>query len=122
MRSYPAVRRARVWSLTIAGVFAAASLCACGAPDYNAMGVAYDKNVHDSCVSTASKSNPAAMAETYCSCVVTQLDKLPVQQRLALSPTSQQVTDAAATCNAQVAGPPAATNDTAAPAPSNAGM
>ena len=96
-------------------------MAGCGPAFDNAMGAAYDKKVHDDCVTTASTNNPAALAEAYCSCVVVQLDKLTVQQRMALTPTSPEIHDAAATCNAQVQAT-APTNDVSAPPPSNAGM
>ena len=103
---------------TVAALAAAASLTACGPPDYNALGTVFDKSMHDGCVSTASKNNPAPLAEAYCSCVVTQLDQVPPQQRVGLNASSPQVTNAMSTCNAQVqASPP--TNDMTAP-PTNA--
>ena len=102
-----------------AALAAAASLTACGPPDYNALGTVFDKSMHDGCVSTASKNNPAALAEAYCSCVVTQLDQVPPQTRIGLNASSPQVTNAMSTCNEQVQASPA-TNDTAAP-PTNAG-
>ena len=112
MNVIPTARRvAMVIAVSLA---AAASLTACGPPDYNALGTVFDKSMHDGCVSTASKNNPAALAEAYCSCVVTQLDLVPPQQRIGLNASSPQVTTAMTTCNAQVQTAPA-TNDTTVP-------
>jgi hypothetical protein len=111
--------------LAAAAALAAVSLTACGPAFDNTV---FDKAFHDSCVGSASANNPAATAEAYCTCVMTQLDKVPVEQRKALTPTSQPVTDAETMCSAQVQGSaPAATNDTGAapaatPPPSNSGM
>jgi hypothetical protein len=67
-------------------------------------GAVFDKNLHDSCFSTASAKGGPAAAETYCSCIVVQLDQVPVQQRIALSATSDEVTHAESYCNAQASG------------------
>jgi hypothetical protein len=118
-----ALRLGRV-GLAVAATLAAGWLAGCGKIDDNALSATFDKSMHDSCVSTATgKGAPAAAAEAYCSCVVTQLDAVPISQRMTLSPTSDKITSAENVCNAQVAGTstPAASNDTtavpAAPAP-----
>ncbi|HEX3917993.1 MAG TPA: hypothetical protein VHW60_11705 [Caulobacteraceae bacterium] len=119
-----ALRAGRV-GLAVAAMLTAGWLAGCGKMDDNALSATFDKSMHDSCVSTATgKGAPAAAAEAYCSCVVTQLDAVPISQRMTLSPTSDKITSAENVCNAQVSGsgtPPAATNDTTvvppAPAP-----
>jgi hypothetical protein len=114
------VAKAARIGLMAGGALALAGLGACGAQFDNSMSASFDKSMHDSCVSTATgQGAPAATAEQYCSCVVTQLDKVPIQQRVSLSPTSQPVSDAMTTCKTQVAGamaPTAPTNDAAGPA------
>jgi hypothetical protein len=95
-------------------------LAACGQPAFdNSFNTSFDKTTHDSCVPSAVKHGAsAADAETYCSCVVTQLDKLTVQQKMALNANSPELQQAATTCNAQS---PAA-NAAAAPAANDAPM
>jgi hypothetical protein len=80
-------------------------LASCGQPAFdNSFNASFDKSIHDSCVPSAEQHGlAAAAANTYCSCVVGQLDKLTVQQRMALNTSSPEVTQAAATCNAQAA-------------------
>jgi hypothetical protein len=111
-----AYRIARRLAAFIGAALVAASLAACG--DANAT---FDKNMHDSCVTTATGEGvTAAQAETYCACMVVQLDKVPLQQRVSLNQSSPQLTDAAAMCRAQAGGATAPANDMTAP-PSNTG-
>ena len=111
-------------SLRLAGValFAAAALAGCGQIGGNdanstfnqSFNASFDKSTHDTCVSSATGNGaPAATAQTYCSCVVTQLDKLTVQQKMALNANSPELTQAAATCKAELTSTPADTMNTA---------
>jgi hypothetical protein len=103
--------------LLAVSALAAASLAACGGEA--AMNSAYDKNFHDSCVTAAAQGGSNAIAETYCSCVVTQLDKIPISQRVSLKPDSDQVNQAVNTCKTQagIGATPDMTSNATAPAP-----
>ena len=100
--------------LGLAGVAAIALAClvGCGqggnSTSDQSVNAQFDKTMHDSCVSSATVNGTVvAGAEGYCSCFVTQLDKLTATQKLALKPDSPEVQQAAATCKAQF--PPPAT-------------
>jgi hypothetical protein len=115
---FSGLRAGRV-GLAVVATLAAGWLAGCGKIDDNALSATFDKSMHDSCVSTASAKPgvQVSAAEAYCSCVVTQLDAIPIAQRMTLSPTSDKITSAENVCNAQVAGTatPAASNDTTTP-------
>jgi len=119
--NYPAlVSGAARASLLCATAAALIGLAGCGQPAFdNGFNASFDKNTHDSCVPSAEQHGlAAAAAETYCSCVVAQLDKLTVQQKMALNTSSPELQQAAATCNAQAAAPADnASTPNAAPAP-----
>ena len=66
-------------------------------------GAVFDKGVHDSCVTSAvAKGAMPAKAEAYCTCVVGELDQVPVSGRVRLTPQSDAVTHAEAVCNARI--------------------
>src|SRR5262249_6794697 len=95
------LRRGRAW---VALAAAALGLAACGqGGDSNAFKASFDKgfnesfnrSVHDSCVTTASSGGASAsVVETYCSCLVTELDKVPIDQRMKLNPSSPEFNQA----------------------------
>jgi hypothetical protein len=59
----------------------------------------FDKSTHDSCVSTASGRGGAAdVVERYCTCVVAQLDKLSIDEKMKLNQTPDKLTAAAQAC------------------------
>ncbi len=59
----------------------------------------FDKSTHDSCVTAATgKGNPADAAERYCTCVVAQLDKLSVDEKMKLNQEPDKLTAAAQAC------------------------
>jgi hypothetical protein len=62
----------------------------------------FDPKVHDGCVKAATEKRDAATAERYCSCVVTQLDKLSPWDRVTLDPKSDKAQAAINYCNAQL--------------------
>jgi len=62
----------------------------------------FDRTMHDSCVRSATAHGAADLAERFCSCVVAELDKLTVEQRIKLAATSPEVAAAEATCKAQI--------------------
>ena len=64
---------------------------------------AFAKSAHDSCISssTAHGATPG-QAEQYCTCVVTQLAPLSVQEKQQLSPSSDKFTQIRELCRAQV--------------------
>jgi hypothetical protein len=83
---------------------AAIGLTACGPAFDNSFNTAFDKKTHDSCLPAAQQHGAtAAQAEAYCSCVVAQLDKLSVQQKMGLNGNSPELQQAANACNAQPA-------------------
>ncbi len=97
-------------------MLAAVGLSACGNKDFdNGFNTTWNKKNHDSCVQAATgKGAPAAAAEQYCSCVIAQLDKLSVQEKMSLDPNSPVATNAVNYCNAQLgAGQPATGTETA---------
>lgn len=95
----------------ILAVGSALALAGCGqggnSADYQAafdkgFNQTFDKSTHDSCVSSATTHGATPdVAETYCSCVVTQLDKLSVDQRMKLQPSSPELQTAAEACKPQ---------------------
>jgi hypothetical protein len=101
-----------VTSLGLA-ISAALSLAACGKQNDAQFNASFDKSTHDSCVTTASQHLPGADAETYCTCVVKQLDQYSVADKMALPMHQEKLQAAANICNAQLSGG-------AAPAASNA--
>jgi len=71
-----------------------------GDPAYDkAFNAAFDKSTHDSCVpsAVAHGASPEA-AESYCTCVVKELDNLPVARKQALNGSSPELSNAAADC------------------------
>jgi hypothetical protein len=107
-------RTATCSALAIAGALAALSLAACGPGGGNGTNAAgssfdasfnasFDKNMHDSCVPSATLhgASPEA-AEKYCACVVTELDKLSSQDKMALPLHQEKMQAAASVCNAQI--------------------
>jgi len=94
-------------------ISAALSLAACGGQSDAQFNASFDKSTHDSCVTTASQHLPAADAETYCTCVVKQLDQYSVADKMALPMHQEKLQAAANVCNAQLSsGTPAASNTT----------
>jgi hypothetical protein len=91
----------------LAVVIAAAALAACNQADSNAFkasfdksfNASFDKSTHDSCVQTATSRGGAADAvERYCTCVVAQLDKLSVDEKMKLNQEPDKLTAAAQAC------------------------
>jgi hypothetical protein len=72
-------------------------------PDQTAQfNAAFDKATHDSCVTSAqSNGAPAAAAETYCSCVVSKLEPLSPQDKMALQQHQDALVAAAQACKPQ---------------------
>jgi hypothetical protein len=88
-------------------VAAAAALAGCGPGASNDMkatfdksfNASFDKSTHDSCVSTAvGKGGAPDVVEKYCTCVVAQLDKLTVDEKMKLNQTPDKLTAAAQAC------------------------
>jgi hypothetical protein len=100
------------FGLTI--IAALACLAACGGPSGGnsanstasagssfdaSFNTAFDKSTHDSCVTSAQTHGAAAdVAEKYCTCVVAQLDKLSMQEKMALPQHEETLTAAANAC------------------------
>jgi hypothetical protein len=62
----------------------------------------FDSSTHDSCVSSAERKGVTAdFADSYCTCVVTQLDQLPVQEKMSLARRKDLVIAAANACKQQ---------------------
>ena len=103
------------FGLAITAVLTALSLTACGGSSDAQFNASFDKSTHDSCVPSATQHGAsAADAETYCTCVVKELDKLSVADKMALPMHQETLRAAASTCNAQIS------SGGAAPAASNA--
>jgi hypothetical protein len=97
--------------LAITAALAALSLTACGGQSDAQFNASFDKSTHDSCVTTATQHVSAAAAETYCTCVVKQLDQYSVADKMALPIHQEKLQAAASVCNAQLSGgTPAASN------------
>jgi hypothetical protein len=106
-------RTATTISAAIAAALAALSLTACGPSGGNgtnsvsssfdaSFNASFDKTTHDSCVTSASEHGAAAdVAEKYCTCVVTELDKLSVQDKMGLAAHQEKLQAAAAACKPQ---------------------
>jgi len=63
----------------------------------------FEVSTHDSCVKAAVGSGaPAATAETYCACFTAEITKLPVAEKMKLSPSDPRVAAAAETCRGKV--------------------
>ena len=59
----------------------------------------FDKSTHDSCVTSASGRGGAPdVVEKYCTCVVAQLDKYPVAEKMKLGQEPDKLRAAAAAC------------------------
>ena len=59
----------------------------------------FDKSTHDSCVTAATGKGGAPDAvERYCSCVITQLDKLTTEEKMKLNQEPDKLTAAAQAC------------------------
>src|ERR1700684_268843 len=95
------------WGPAVAAPLLALSLAGCDQNASNAFktsfdnsfNASFDKSTHDSCVPSAmAHGATAAAAETYCTCVVGQLDKLSVQEKETLTQTPDKLTNAAAAC------------------------
>jgi len=95
--------RRRLGALMIA-LAAAGALASCGQPAFdNSFNTQFDKSTHDSCLPSAVQNGAApAAAEAYCSCVVTELDKLTVQQKMALNASSPEIKTAATACISKI--------------------
>jgi len=103
--------------LSVAAVLAALSLAGCGGSSDAQFNASFDKSTHDSCVTSASTHGLAApQAETYCTCIVKELDKLSTQDKMTLTLHQDKMTAVAQTCVAQMTG----TSPAAEPAPTNA--
>jgi hypothetical protein len=122
----PIIWKSKTGRLRLAGLaaIAVASLAGCGQIGGNSanstfsqsFNASFEKSTHDSCVTSATGGGaPASTAETYCSCIVTQLEPLTVQQKLALNASSPEVAQAAATCKAELTAAPAAPTTKAQP-------
>jgi hypothetical protein len=100
--------------LACLAMLSAAALTGCD--QFNSsFNASFDKRTHDTCLPSAEAHGAtAAVAETYCTCVVGQLDKLTVAQKMALNGSSPELQQAASACNGS--SPAAASNDAAAPA------
>jgi hypothetical protein len=62
----------------------------------------WEAKTHDDCLQGAMKAGAQApLAEAYCSCVVKQLDPLPVSQKMSLKLDDPAVKQAETTCAAQ---------------------
>jgi hypothetical protein len=113
MRHY---RNATSLGLAITATLAMLSLGACGGQSDAQFNASFDKSTHDSCVSSAgSHGLPAAQAETYCTCVVKELDKLSVADKMQLPMHQDKMTAVAQTCVAQMGGGVSAAPATNAP-------
>ncbi|HEY1427517.1 MAG TPA: hypothetical protein VGF50_12660 [Caulobacteraceae bacterium] len=66
----------------------------------------FDKSTHDGCIKTASGRDTPQAVEGYCTCVVAQLDKYSVQEKMKLNQEPDKLRAAAAACQ------PGATNAT----------
>ena len=70
----------------------------------------FDKSAHHSCVETATRRGGAAVAvERYCTCVVSQLDKLSVDEKMKLNESPAKLSSAAKACQPRSRGRSAAT-------------
>lgn len=58
----------------------------------------FDKSTHDGCIRTATGRGTADQVETYCTCVVAQLDKYTVQEKMKLQQEPDKLRAAAAAC------------------------
>ncbi len=96
-----AVSKAK-WLVLPALMALSASLAGCDA--YNkGFNQAFDKSLHDSCVKSAvGNSAPPDAAERYCSCMVSQLQGLPVSEKQSLNPSSDKLRAAADHCKASI--------------------
>jgi hypothetical protein len=67
-----------------------------------AFNASFDKSTHDACVTSAETHGaPADVAGRYCTCVVTQLQPLSVEAKLALPQHREALVAAANTCKAR---------------------
>jgi len=129
-------RTFEVWrhGLAALAMLATAGLAACGqaggntasgnsasgasSPGVDAASVnaAFDRSASASCLTAAeAKGAMRALAQSYCSCVLVQLDKLTVAQKLALNDNSPELQQAATACGAQGATADAPAANTAPP-------
>jgi hypothetical protein len=101
-------RRTVSWAGRLGAVallaLASTGLASCGGPEFDkAFNQSFDKSTHDSCVSSAIAHQASSdVAERYCTCFVSQLQGLSVQEKMNLSRTPEKMTNAAAFCRAQV--------------------
>jgi len=99
-------RNATSLGLAITAGLAALSLAACGGQSDAQFNAAFDKSTHDSCVPAATQHGATpANAEKYCTCVVAELDKLSVADKMSLPLHQEKLQAAANTCNAQITTP-----------------
>jgi hypothetical protein len=91
----------------VVAMLLAVALAGCDQNTSNAMkasfdksfNASFDKSTHDSCVSTATGRGGAPdVVERYCTCVVTQLDKLSVDEKMKLNQAPDKVSAAAQAC------------------------
>jgi len=129
-------RTFEVWrhGLAALAMLATAGLAACGqaggntasgnsasgasSPGVDAASVnaAFDRSASASCLTAAeAKGAMRALAQSYCSCVLVQLDKLTVAQKLALNDNSPELQQAATACGAHGATADAPAANTAPP-------
>jgi hypothetical protein len=95
-------RTATSLGLALGAALAGLSLAACGGQSDTQFNTQFDKSTHDSCVSTATgNGHPADVAEKYCTCVVGQLDKLSVADKMALPMHQEKLQAAAQACQPQ---------------------
>jgi hypothetical protein len=114
----------RAGRLGLAGlaIVAVAALAGCGVGGNStnnafndSFNASFDKSTHDSCLKSAEGQGAmATLAETYCTCVVGQLDKLTVAQKMGLNGNSPELQQAATAC--KPGAPADASNDATIPA------
>jgi|HubBroStandDraft_1064217.scaffolds.fasta_scaffold1188525_2 hypothetical protein len=92
-------RTAKSLAGAIAAALAIFGLTACGQAFDKSFNAAFDKKTHDSCVTSATQRGAAAdVAEKYCTCVVTELDKLSVPDKMSLQAHQEKLQPAMDAC------------------------
>jgi hypothetical protein len=93
------------FGVAIAVMLAGASLAACGGQSDTQFNASFDKQLHDSCMTSfTEKGGPPDKAEPYCACVVKEADKLSTQDKMTLALHQDKMTAMAQTCVAQITG------------------
>jgi len=93
------IRTVTSFGATVAAVLACLSLSGCGPAFDKSFNASFDKKTHDSCITTATQRGAAAdVAEAYCTCVVTQLDKLSVADKMSLEAHQEKLQPAIDAC------------------------